>query len=304
MTTTFVRNDPGDYDVRWDGETVGAILRERGEWVLRLPFPYGGDTATTLTEAQGRAERYLEEMHRSRTAYARWLAETPATSFSAPAPTPPPQEEPMAQPAETVETAATAETAPTPEETRWASYVMNEQRHGREVSPEDRKHAGEIMGRARRASGRTGGGSKPKASPLVVAQAIKDIDVKVAEDQGINASREGEAVPAPAPEAAPEPQQAIGTPIAPEPPQTIATRNAPEAVPAPVRQEAPTSAGKAFEQAGARLIEDLDRALEAKRDEQAKLTERIDRTRNEIVALEQRRTTVQDAINVVNEAGR
>lgn len=299
MTTTFVRHSPGDYDVRWDGETVGAILRERGEWVLRLPFPYGGETATTLTEAQGRAERYLEEMHRSRTAYARWLAETPSTSFSAPAPdpTPPPQEAPMAEP---------GETAPTPEETRWASFVMNEQRHGREVSPADRTQAGEIMRRARHATGRTGGGSKPKASPLKVARAIKDIDVKVAEAQGINASREGEAVPAPAPEAAPEPEapRAVGTPIVPEPPQTIATRNAPEDAPAPVRQEAPTSAGKAFEQAGVRLIEDLDRALEAKRDEQDKLAERINITRNEVTALEQRRTAVQDAINVVNEIGR
>lgn len=86
---------------------------------------------------------------------------------------------------------------PTPEETKWASFVMNEQRHKRPVSPEDRERAGQIMQRARHASGKLGGGSKKKASPLVVAAAIKDIDAKVAEAQGINASREGEAVPPP-----------------------------------------------------------------------------------------------------------
>lgn len=100
--------------------------------------------------------------------------------------------------------------APTPEETRWASFVMNEQRHGRDVSAADRTQAGEIMRRARHASGRTGGGSKakPKASPLVVAKAIKDIDAKVAEAQGINASREGDPVPPPEAPALPAPPDA------------------------------------------------------------------------------------------------
>lgn len=195
------------------------------------------------------------------------------------------------------------ETAPTPEETRWASFVMNEQRHGREVSPADRTQAGEIMRRARHATGRTGGGSKPKASPLKVARAIKDAEQKVAEAQGINASREGEAVPAPAPEPEMAPETPpIATPVAsepePEPQRPVATPFVP-----PVRQ-VPPSPEQVFERAGTQLIEDLDRALEALRQEHAALANRMDETQHKITALNNRRTAIVTAIGVANEIGR
>lgn len=88
---------------------------------------------------------------------------------------------------------------PSDDEARWAAATLSAQRYGREVTADDLKKAAEIMSLRRQGRGaRAGKRGRRVTSPLEVERHRKALlDDKLIEAQGINAAREGEAVPDP-----------------------------------------------------------------------------------------------------------
>ena len=161
-----------------------------------------------------------------------------------------------------------SEQSPTPDETRWASAILNAQKYGRSATDQDKQQAGQIMARARRASQARKARS---VSPLEEARAIKAMEVAVAEAQGINDAREG-AIPE-----APPAQHVV------EPP--------------PITAPGGTPPEEIFRQSGLRVVADLDRGLRALQGEQRGLQERLNTCETQIAGIERRKQAILEAIN-------